>query len=302
MSDHAISMEYLTTETLQDIGNLEIIAREIVQGLRIGAHRSNLKGFSTEFAHHRPYVVGDAIRDLDWRVFSRTDRFYTRLYEAETNYDCHLLLDASASMNYASGSASKLEYSKYLTAAIAYMILNQRDSVGLSIFDAEVRAHLPPKSSMSIIMQIEKFLKEVKPTPKNTLSKQLLDMAMMIKRRSVVVVVSDLLSDVDDIMKGLNHLKLSGHNVIVFHTLDPYELTFPFKGTWRFNALESEEKLIAQPERIKENYLSNLNDYLETLSTKCVASGIDYKMIDTSESIGSVLSKFLNERENNLKG
>jgi hypothetical protein len=155
---------------------------------------------------------------------------------------------------------------------------------------------------MSIILQIERILKDIKPTPKKSIAKQLLDTAMMIKRRSFVILVSDLLTDVDDIMQGLNHLRLSGHNVIVFHTLDPYELSFPFKGTWRFNDLESEDKLIAQPERIKANYLENLNKYLEELSSRCILSGVDYTMIDTSKSIGGILSKFLHTRENNLKG
>jgi uncharacterized protein (DUF58 family) len=302
MSEHVTNLEYLKPEVLQKIGDLEIIAREIVQGLRIGTHRSNLKGFSTEFAHHRPYAVGDAIRDIDWRVYSRTDRFYTRLYEAETNYDCYLLMDASTSMNYTSGTVTKLDYGKYLSAALAYLVLNQRDSVGLSIFDAKVRTYLPPKSTMGIILDIEKLLKEIEPMPKNTLSKQLLDISMMIKRRSFVVVVSDLLSDVDDVMKGLNHLRLSGHNVVVLHTLDPYELSFPFKGTWKFNALESEQELITQPERIKEDYMKNLNKYLEEINTRCIASGIDYSLVDTSKAVDSVLSEFLHIREANLKG
>jgi len=281
---------------------LELIAREVVEGLRAGSHRSPLKGFSTEFAHHRQYAPGDAIRDLDWRVYGRTERYYTKLYEAETNFDCHLLMDASSSMTYGSGKVSKLEYSKYLAAALSYLILNQRDSVGLSVFDSEMRAHLPPRSAMSIILQIEKILKEITPTPKTSIAKQLNDIALQIKRRSFVILISDLFSDVGDIMRGLQRLRYGGHNVIVFHTLDPHELKFPFKGTWQFDGLEGEEELITQPERIREDYLTNLNAYLGQLQSGCIGSGVDYTLVETSRPLDSLLSEFLETRSLNMVG
>ncbi len=282
MPEHLPRLGYLKPEILQKLGDLELIAREVVEGLRVGSHRSSLRGFSTEFAHHRPYAPGDAIRDLDWRVYGRTDRFYTRLYEAETNFDCYILMDASSSMTYASGEVSKLEYSKYLAATLAYLILNQRDSVGLSVFDSEVRAHLPPRSTMGVIVQIEQLLRDIEPTPKSSIAKQLHDIALQIKRRSLVIVISDLLSDVDDIQRGLDHLRFDGHNVVVFHTLDPYELEFPFEGTWRFDGLESDEEVITQPERIRDEYLENLNAFLESLRAGCIGSQVDYTMVSTS--------------------
>ena len=302
MSQHLPNLNYLDPELLQKLGDLELIAREVVEGLRAGSHRSPLKGFSTEFAHHRQYAPGDAIRDLDWRVYGRTERYYTRLYEAETNFDCHLLMDASSSMTYGSGKVSKLEYSKYLAAALSYLILNQRDSVGLSVFDSEMRAHLPPRSAMSIILQIEKILKEITPTPKTSIAKQLNDIALQIKRRSFVILISDLFSDVGDIMRGLQRLRYGGHNVIVFHTLDPHELKFPFKGTWQFDGLEGEEELITQPERIREDYLTNLNAYLEQLQSGCIGSGVDYTLVETSRPLDSLLSEFLETRSLNMMG
>ena len=302
MSQHLPNLNYLDPELLQKLGDLELIAREVVEGLRAGSHRSPLKGFSTEFAHHRQYAPGDAIRDLDWRVYGRTERYYTKLYEAETNFDCHLLMDASSSMTYGSGKVSKLEYSKYLAAALSYLILNQRDSVGLSVFDSEMRAHLPPRSAMSIILQIEKILKEITPTPKTSIAKQLNDIALQIKRRSFVILISDLFSDVGDIMRGLQRLRYGGHNVIVFHTLDPHELKFPFKGTWQFDGLEGEEELITQPERIREDYLTNLNAYLEELQSGCIGSGVDYTLVDTSRPLDSLLSEFLETRSLNMMG
>jgi uncharacterized protein (DUF58 family) len=288
MSQHLPNFQYLHPELLQKLGDLELIAREIVEGLRAGSHRSPLKGFSTEFAHHRQYVPGDPIRDLDWRVFGRTERYYTKLYEAETNFDCHVLMDASSSMNYGSGKVSKLEYSKFLASALCYLILNQRDSVGLSVFDSEMRAHLPPRSTMSIILQIEKILREIKPTPKNSIAKQLNDIAMQIKRRSFVILISDLFSDVDDI--------------IVFHTLDPYELEFPFKGTWQFNDLEGDDELITQPEKIRKEYMANLTTYLDQLRDGCLGSGVDYSLVDTSRPLDGLLSEYMENRSLNMMG
>lgn len=302
MSQHLPNLNYLDPELLQKLGDLELIAREVVEGLRAGSHRSPLKGFSTEFAHHRQYAPGDAIRDLDWRVYGRTERYYTKLYEAETNFDCHILMDASSSMTYGSGKVSKLEYSKYLAAALSYLILNQRDSVGLSVFDSEMRAHLPPRSALSIILEIEKILKEITPTPKTSIAEQLNNIALQIKRRSFVILISDLFSDVGDIMRGLQRLRYGGHNVIVFHTFDPHELKFPFKGTWQFDGLEGEEELITQPERIREDYLTNLNAYLEELQSGCIGSGVDYTLVDTSRPLDSLLSEFLETRSLNMMG
>lgn len=302
MMDQSQQTSYLQPELLQKLGDLELVAREVVEGLRVGSHRSPLRGFSTEFAHHRQFVPGDPIRSIDWRVYGRTERYFTKLYEAETNYDCHLLMDASASMTYGSGKVSKLEYAKFLAASLAYIVLKQRDSVGLSIFDSAVRAYLPPRSSMSIILQIDRLLNQITSEPKNTIAKQLHDTALMMKRRSVVVVISDFLADVDEIMLGLDHLRFSGHNVVVCHTLDPYELEFPFKGPWQFDGLENELPLTTQPERIREDYLSNLNSYLDTFRTACAATGIDYTLIDTSRPLDLVLSQFFHERESMSPG
>jgi uncharacterized protein (DUF58 family) len=293
---------YLDPVLLQKLGDLELIAREVVEGLRVGSHRSPLKGFSTEFAHHRQYVPGDAIRNIDWRVYGRTERYYTKLYEAETNFDCHLLIDASASMNYASGKVSKLEYAKFLSASLAYIVLKQRDSVGLSVFDSEVRGYLPPRSTMGILLHIDRMLREAKSVPRTTLSKQLHDVALMMKRRSFVVVISDFFADVDDILQGLDHLRHDGHNVVVMQTLDPHELSFPFSGTWRFEGLEMEDPVTTQPERIRENYLAAFRKHREALRSGCAASHIDYTLVDTSRPLDAFLSGFFHERESTLGG
>jgi uncharacterized protein (DUF58 family) len=302
MSEHLPNTFYLDPAVLHKVGDLELIAREVVEGLRVGSHRSPLRGFSTEFSHHRQYAPGDALRDLDWRVFGRTDRYYTKLYEAETNFDCYLLIDASASMAYASATVSKLDYAKYLAATLAYMVLKQRDSVGLSIFDSEVRAYLPPRSAMGVILQIDQLLRGIKPVPRTSLTKQLQDIALMMKRRSIVVLISDLLTDVEDLLAGLDHLRFAGHNVVVLHTLDPYELEFPFKGTWRFNGLEGEAPLTTQPEKIRQEYLVSLKAYLDAVRVGCMGSNVDYTLVDTSRPLDAVLSEFILNRQSLFTG
>ena len=302
MSEHLPQTNYLDPEVLQQLGDLELSAREVVAGLRVGSHRRQLRGFSTEFAHHRQYAPGDALRTIDWRVFGRTDRYYTKLYEAETNFDCYVLLDASSSMNYSSGQVSKLDYARFLAASLAYVVLRQRDSVGLSIFDSEVRAYLPPRSTMGIILQIDQLLNNIQPVPRSSIAKQLHDIALMMNRRSLVVVISDLLSDADDILAGLDHLRFDGHNVVVLHTLDPYELEFPFKGAWCFEGLEAEEPLTTQADRIREDYLSSLHAWLETLRNGCAASQSDDTPVDTSLPLDEALSDFFFKCQTTVSG
>ena len=302
MSEHLTKVHYLEPEMLHRLDDLEMIAREAVEGLRVVSHRSPLRGFSTEFSHHRQYAPGDTIRDIDWRVYGRTGRYYTKLYEAETNFDCTILVDASASMTYGSGKVSKLEYAKFLAASLAYVVLKQRDSVGVSVFDSEVRGYLPPRSAMGVILEIDRLLREVKPTPKTSIAKQLHDIALMMKRRSFVILISDLFSDVDDILAGLDHLRYDGHNVVVLHTLDPYEIEFPFKGTWLFEGLEGEEPLTTQPERIREDYLASFGEYMQALKAGCVASHVDYTTVDTSRPLDAVLAEFFHLRQSTLNG
>ena len=211
-------------------------------------------------------------------------------------------MPASASMNYASGKVSKLEYAKFLAASLAYIVLKQRDSVGLSIFDSEVRAYLPPRSTMGILVQIDRLLRETKSIPKTTLAKQLHDTATMIKRRSFVIVISDFLVDVDDIMGGLHRLRHEGHNVVLLQTLDPYEIEFPFNGTWRFEGLEQEDPITTQPDRIREDYLKKFNEHREKLRDGCIADQIDYTLIDTSRPLDAVLSEYFFQRESTIGG
>ncbi len=294
MAKHAKpKLRYLDPQVLQTIGSLPVIARQVVEGLRVGMHRSPLRGFSTEFAHHRQYVQGDEIRHLDWRVYGRTERYYVKLYQAETNFDGHLLLDASSSMRYASGSVSKLEYAKFMAASLAYLIGEQHDSAGLGVFDSELRSYLAPSSAAGFIGRIEEELEKAQPVPRTNVAGVLHDFARRIPRRGVVMLFSDLFDNVDGFIKGLNHLRFRKHNITVFHTLDPYELEFPFTGTCRFKGLENDGEIITQPARVREMYLKELQQFIDTIRSACERIGVDYVLVNTARPLDEVLAAYL---------
>jgi uncharacterized protein (DUF58 family) len=296
-ADHAPrKLRYLDPEVLQKIGSLELVAREVVEGIRVGMHKSPLRGFSSEFAYHRPYVPGDPLRHLDWRVYARTGRYYLKQYEAETDFTAHLLLDASSSMHYHSGAVSKLEYAKFLAASLAYLIINQQDAVALAVFDAELRRYIEPSSTLSIVRDIALELERVEPLPRTDVAALLHEFAGRIKRRGFVILFSDLLDNIDTFVRGLDHLRFCGHNVIVFHTLDPYELTFPFDGTCRFKGLEEIEQLVTRPKRIREAYLAQLEAYLKQIRDACRRAHVDYVLVDTSRPVDAVLLAHLMAR------
>jgi uncharacterized protein (DUF58 family) len=286
-------LRYLDPEIIKKIGSLDLVAREVVEGLRVGMHKSPMRGFSTEFVHHRQYVPGDNIRHLDWRVYARTHRYYVKLFEAETNFDANLLLDASSSMRYGSGKVTKLEYAKYMAASLAYLIVRQRDSIGLAVFDSELRRYVEPKGSASIINDIARELENALPEPRTDIASQLHDFARRLRRRGFVMLFSDLFDHVEDFVKGLDHLRFCGHNVVVFHILDPHELSFPFSGTCRFKGLEAPEEILTEPRRIRSAYLKELRKFLDQVREACERNHTDYVMVDTSRPIDEVLSAYL---------
>ncbi|HUT01869.1 MAG TPA: DUF58 domain-containing protein [Phycisphaerae bacterium] len=287
---------YLDPEVLQRIGSLDLIAREVVEGMRVGMHKSPLRGFSTEFSQHRQYVQGDPLRHVDWRVYGRTDRYYLKLYEAETNFTANLLLDASRSMHYASGSVSKLEYAKYMAASLAYLIGEQRDSVGLAVFDDHLREYVEPSGSRAAILTIAEQLEKVSPEPRTNVAGILHEFARRMRRRGFVILFSDLFDHVEEFLKGLDHLRFGGHNVTVFHTLDPFELEFPFGGTCKFKGLELDGEVSTQPRRIREAYMAELRQFIEQVKGACERSHIDYVLVDTSRPVDVVLLNYLIQR------
>lgn len=288
---------FLDPAVLQQIASLGLGPREMIQGTRVGMHASPMRGFSTEFAHHRQYVQGDPAKHVDWRLYGRTNRYYTKLFEAETNFDAHLLLDASASMRFASGQRSKLDYARMMAACLAYLIVDQRDSAGLGVFDDQVRSYIPPSSTMRVVSDIDEELARITdPQPKTGIASILHQFAARIGRRGFVILFSDLFDDEQQVLRGLDHLRFRGHNVIVFHVLDAHELTFPMKGAVRFEGLELEEPIVASPQQVRDAYLEELDKFTTTLRSGCEKSHCDYVLVDTSRPVGEVLSAFLRQR------
>ncbi len=289
--------QHLDPDVIQTIDSLELVAREVIEGVRVGIHASPIRGFSTEFAHHRQYVPGDPAKHIDWRLYGRTDRYYIKLFEAETNYDAYLLLDASASMRFGSGELSKLEYSKYLAASLAYLVVSQSDSAGLGIFDDELRSYIDPSSSMRVISDMDNELARfTEPKPKTDISSILHEFAARIPRRGVVILFSDLFDNEEELVRGLDHLRFTGHNVIVFHMLDPLELDFPMEGAVRFEGMEGEAPITADPQKIRDAYMEEFEQFVSTIRTGCEKNHTDYVQVDVSQPLEEVLTAYLRER------
>jgi uncharacterized protein (DUF58 family) len=286
-------LRYLDPETLQRIGPLELVAREVVEGLHVGMHKSPLRGFSTEFSHHRQYVPGDETRHLDWRVYARTERYHLKLFEAETNFTANLLLDASSSMHYGSHAVSKLEYAKFMAASMAYLCVRQRDSAGLAIFDSQLRTYIEPKTTMGVVRTIADELEKVQGLPRTNVAGILHEFANRIPRRGFVMLFSDIFDHVEEFIQGIDHLRFRGHNVAVFHVLDPYELKFPFDGSCKFIGLEEDGEVVTQPKRIRAAYLEELRKFVQQVRSACERAHVDYVLVDTSRPVDAVLSAYL---------
>ena len=293
--------KYLDPNTLSKIGPLDVVTRQVVEGIRIGMHRSPVRGISTEFSAYRQYVPGDEVRHIDWKLYGRTNRYHVKLFDAETNFVANLLLDASSSMTFGSGNISKLEYAKYMAASLAYLIVDQRDSAGVGIFDGELQQYIEPKSTLGILADISRELENVKPQPRTEIANILHEFAGRMTRRGMVMVFSDLLDNTDEFIKGINHLRFRGHNVTVFHILDPQEIEFPLNGVWRFEGLEEDGELITQPARVRQAYLEELEKFIRKVRDACIRSEADYVLCNTAEPIESIISSYLLQRTTTAK-
>lgn len=283
---------------LARLQGLPLRARSIVEGYVSGVHRSPFHGFSIEFAEHREYAPGDDLRYLDWKVFGRTDKYYLKQFEDETNLVCHLLLDASESMRYQSDAApiSKLEYAQRAAAALAYLVLHQQDSVGLVAFDSEIRTLVRASSNPSHLKHILHVMEGVSPARKTSIGPIFHDLAERLKKRGIVIVLSDLFDDVDDVLTGLKHLRHRRHEVIVMHVLDPAEVEFPFQELMLFRGLEHLPDVLAEPRALRKAYLAEFGRYLNRLKAGCRAQAIDYVPLRTDQSLEMVLSSYLASR------
>jgi len=292
------SQKYLNPETLAKLHGLQLRAKLIVEGYVSGVHRSPFHGFSVEFAEHREYAPGDDLRYLDWKVFGRTDKFYLKQFEEETNLICHLLLDTSESMCYQSEAAamSKLEYAQCAAAALSYLILHQQDSAGLATFDREIRALVRASSSPSHIKQLLQVMEDAVPERKTSIGPIFHELAERLKKRGIVIVLSDLFDDVDRMLAGLKHFRHRRHEVVLMHVLDPAELDFPFQHTTLFKGLEQLPEVLAEPRALRKAYLEEFNAYLRVLKKGCRMHQIDYVLLRTDRSLEVVLSSYLASR------
>jgi uncharacterized protein (DUF58 family) len=288
--------KYLEPSILSKVGSLDVVARQVVEGIRIGMHRSPARGISSEFTAYRQYVPGDDVQHVDWKSYARSDRYYIKLYEAETNFIANLLLDVSSSMTYGSGGITKLEYAKYLAASLAYLMIDQGDSAGVGLFDGELQNYIQPSSSKRVLVDISRELERVEPKPRTRVGQVLNNFAHRMSRRGVAVLFSDMLDNTDEFVSGINHLRFRGHNVIVFHIMDPYELDFPFKGTSKFIGLEEEGEIVTQPDRLRDNYLKELDKFISGIRSACTKAEVDYVLVNTAEPIEHVLSGYLLQR------
>ncbi|MFD0894020.1 DUF58 domain-containing protein [Luteolibacter ambystomatis] len=276
---------------------LGIMARKIVEGYRVGEHRSPFHGFAIEFAQHREYAPGDDIRHLDWKVLGRSERYYIRQYEQDTNFVTHLVVDGSASMNYGSAKVTKLQFAKVLAACLAHIILLQRDAVALALVDEDVREYLPRTDNLQRIQHIMDRLAAFQATGKTSLGTALQKVSREAKRRGLVIIISDLFDDEEGFSKALERFTFSGHEVVVFHTLDTYELTFPFDGTWEFRDLESDAKLKLSPDDFRRSYLKNFGEFQARVRRICDKFQAHYLLVDTGKNLAETLSGYLAFRQ-----
>ncbi len=290
--------EYLRPEVIRNIARLDLRARFIVEGFLSGLHTSPFHGFSVEFSEHRRYTPGDDPRDIDWQVFARTDRFYIRQYQAETNITGYVLMDLSRSMAYTyRQELTKFDYSICLAAAISYLMIHQQDPVGLMTFDEVLRHSLPARSRRSQLGNILAVLQRSRPEGGSGIAACLQQAASMIRHRSLMMVMSDLLADPDEIIESLRILRYAGHDVIVFHVLDEAEVSFPFSGSVDLLEPESGNRQVVDASGIRASYLEAVQELRDRFQKECLAIGADYLALDTSMPFDKALTEYLFQRQ-----
>jgi uncharacterized protein (DUF58 family) len=286
---------FVDPKVLSRIGNLELVARSVVNGFINGIHRSPYFGASVDFAEHRGYVAGDDIRRVDWRLFARTDRFYIKEYEADSNSNFSVLLDVSKSMGYGSAGMTKLDYGRMLAGCLTYLVHRQRDRVGLIAFDDDIVEHVPPSAKhMETVLHV---LDRVQPSKPGNLRAPLHKMAEHFGRRGVLVLVSDLYEEPDAVLEAVGPLRFRGNDIIVFHLLDEAELNFTFSNPSAFEDLESGEQLPVVPEVLGEQYRELVKAHTTALAERFAAARIDYNLINTSSPLDHALFSYLSARE-----
>jgi uncharacterized protein (DUF58 family) len=287
---------YLDPEGLARLGTMELVARQVVEGFLTGRHRSPYHGFSVEYLDHRAYTPGDEIRTVDWKLLARTDKYYVKLFEDETNLRAYIFLDCSRSMQFKSGALSKLQYGSYLAAALAYLMLHQNDAVGLALFDREIRHFLSPRARPTQFTRILDLLEETPAGADTDIGGVLHQLVERARRRGLIILISDLIDDVPSMANGLQHFRHAGHEVVVFQVLDDAELNLPFKRQVRFQNMEGTGRLVANPQALRSRYVDQINVFLDEVKTACCERGIAYNLANTKMPYSLFLAAYLEKR------
>ena len=290
------TLNFLDPKVLASLHNLELRARVVVEGFLSGLHKSPHRGFSVEFNDYRHYQRGDDMRHVDWKLYARSEKLYIKQYEDETNVRCVIVLDTSASMSYTSGGISKLDYGITLASSLAYFIMRQRDAVGLITFDDQIRDYIPAKCRQPHLMRILRTLAHVEAGEKTDAVKPLTDLAASLRKKSMVVLITDMLDDETRVINTLQNLRGMGNDVIAFHVMDDAELNFPFNEASEFIDMENNESYITSPAAIHKSYMENLNEFLEFCKKKCQSSGVDYCLLNKAEPLDEALSSYMTKR------
>jgi len=291
---------FLDPAVIARLGTLELKARTIVEGFLSGLHRSPFKGFSVEFAEYRQYMPGDDLSTIDWKVFARSDRYYVKKFEEETNLDAQLMLDVSGSMGYGSTAMTKFEYGACLAASLAYLMNRQRDAVGLTAFDDKILAMLPASSRPGHLRNLLVTLDRLQLGRETNLSKPLHQIVDSLSKRGMVVLISDLLDDADSVIRAVKHFQFRGNDVIVFQVLDPDEIDFPFERATRFEDLETDEEIMAVPAAVRDHYLKAMGGLIERYRHDLGGAGIDYQLLSTKQPLELALMSYLSTRSRSL--
>ena len=290
-------MNHFDPKVLSKLKSLYLRARFVVDGVMVGIHPSRAKGFSSEFEGHREYAQGDDLRHMDWKAYAKFDRYFIKEYQEATNLRATLLLDTSSSMNYASNGWSKFDYGSTLTASLAYLMLKQQDAVGLITFSTRIEKMIPPKATQGHLFAILKELEERRPTGGTRAGPILQELAGSLKRRGLIILISDLFDEPEEVLRGLKQLRSKGNDILVFHLLDREELEFPFEEPTLFKDMEEDLKLLTDPSSIRPAYLKAIHSLIEGYQQSCASYLIDCSLFDTSIGLDRALARYLKWRE-----
>ncbi|MFA6597968.1 MAG: DUF58 domain-containing protein [Ignavibacteriaceae bacterium] len=288
---------FLDPSVISKISSLELRARFIVEGFLLGLHKSPYHGFSIEFSQHRPYMQGDSPKDIDWKVYGKSDKFFVKQYEEETNLKSYLLMDVSKSMTFSSpGRISKLEYASQLTASLSYLMLKQKDAVSLSIYADQIKKYLPPNSSRIYLKEIISVLSKITPDTDTNTSASLNQISDKITKRGLVVIISDFFDDPVSVVNAIKKFRFYKNEVIVFQILDPVERNFSFQKDAIFQDMETGEEITTQPYQIQKSYRDAMESFLKNFKSECLRNGVEYNLIETSNSFDKALFTYLQKR------